>query len=370
MKSLKFNFLKFSDGSDATNAIAIIILSFSFHTYTFSFYECLENRNFNSFMIANSIGVLVSSIFYILVGSIIYLSFGDYQIKQYSTTDILNRNTVGFLINLAYIISVIMTFPISFFALKNYFYYIIPYFIKWFGQIKEGISEENKKCQQKKLEKIKKKSLNLKKKNSIVNKLNFLKCSNEIPEIIEEEDEECNNEKNLCNIVASKSTVDINLKVNDDKYIDNKVSDTYNNIKVNIKEDAIIETNDEIINTYPDEDEGEDNEINDKISTEERNFLNIFNKNFKIEEKSIESSTNSRTKNSSNPTSDVYSNQKEELDEENEGDHHEEHSHHNDHPPELGSFGKLIVTLCLLTIIISICTFYKNMKYVSLLILL
>lgn len=118
-----------TDLTDFNNAIAIIILSFSFHTYTFSIYECLEEKTTENMMVSTRLGLIISTLSYLFVGSTLYLIYGK-EIMTYASnfTDLLNQSTIGILINICYGFLVLMTFPISFYSVKNYIFYIVPYF--------------------------------------------------------------------------------------------------------------------------------------------------------------------------------------------------------------------------------------------------
>lgn len=138
--SYDYNFFSIPKIQDFNNSFAIIVLSFSFHSYTFSIYECLEQRTTGKMMISSQVGILISTLSYMFVGGSIYLIYGQSVIEMSDITKLLSKNTFGLLINMFYATSVLMSFPISFFSLKNYIFYIIPYFKDFFISIGNIIS--------------------------------------------------------------------------------------------------------------------------------------------------------------------------------------------------------------------------------------
>ena len=119
------NFINTSGGlNDIISCISCIILSFSFHTYTFSIYECLLEQNHKTMMITTSIGVFISMFIYLLVGGIGYILYvnivDEYYVLNYEHDTILN-----YLQNFAYILNVIMSFPLTFFSLRHYFTFLV-----------------------------------------------------------------------------------------------------------------------------------------------------------------------------------------------------------------------------------------------------
>lgn len=121
-----YNFYSLGDGGSVTSNLAIIILSFSFHTYTFSIYECLDNPSTKKMMVSSSIGILISTVIYLVVGSSIYLTYGD-KIVDDDIFQVLSGKQSGLFIIVSFCISVVMSFPISFFSIKSYALYILPY---------------------------------------------------------------------------------------------------------------------------------------------------------------------------------------------------------------------------------------------------
>lgn len=108
---------------DIICAISCLILSFSFHVYTFSIYDCMGTTNMRSFLITASVGVLVSMTIYLLVGSIGYMLYANTIVD--SILDSMGEKTLNTFLSLANMVNVIMTFPITFNALKHYYCFII-----------------------------------------------------------------------------------------------------------------------------------------------------------------------------------------------------------------------------------------------------
>ena len=111
---------KFSERlSNIITAVACIILSYSYHIFTFSIYGCMGKISRKQFFITTSISVLITTIIYLICGTIGYLLYYDY-LKD-SILDAMQETWLSSLLSLANVISVIMTFPITFSAVKNYF---------------------------------------------------------------------------------------------------------------------------------------------------------------------------------------------------------------------------------------------------------
>ena len=101
------------------SAIACIILSFSFHIFTFSIYGCMGKISRKQFFITTSISILIAAVIYLICGTIGYLLYYDKLID--SILDVIEDNWLSSLLSLANVINVVMTFPITFEALRNYF---------------------------------------------------------------------------------------------------------------------------------------------------------------------------------------------------------------------------------------------------------
>ena len=126
-KETKFDILyglntnKYNDTrlSNVITAIACIILSYSFHIFTFSIYGCMGKISRKQFFITTSVSVLITTIIYLICGTIGYLLYSDTLTD--SILDSIKESWLSSLLSLANVINVIMTFPITFSAVKNYF---------------------------------------------------------------------------------------------------------------------------------------------------------------------------------------------------------------------------------------------------------
>ena len=105
--------------SNIITAVACIILSYSFHIFTFSIYGCMGKISRKQFFITTSVSVLITTIIYLICGTIGYLLYYD-NLKD-SILDAIEDSWLSYLLSLANVINVIMTFPITFSAVKNYF---------------------------------------------------------------------------------------------------------------------------------------------------------------------------------------------------------------------------------------------------------
>lgn len=105
--------------SNLVSAIACIILSYSFHVFTFSIYGCMGKISKKQFFMTTSISVLITTMIYLICGIIGYLLYFDEL--QDSILDCMHDNWSSSLLSIANVINVIMTFPITFAAVKNYF---------------------------------------------------------------------------------------------------------------------------------------------------------------------------------------------------------------------------------------------------------
>lgn len=112
-----------SSGSDIVCAISCLILSFSFHVYTFSIYNCMGSSNLRNFMTTASVGIFLSTIIYLICGTIGYLLYSS-SITD-SILDSIGSTVLNTILSLANMINVIMTFPITFNALKHYYCFLI-----------------------------------------------------------------------------------------------------------------------------------------------------------------------------------------------------------------------------------------------------
>ena len=105
--------------SNIITALSCIILSYSFHIFTFSIYGCMGKISRKQFFITTSISVLITTVIYLICGTIGYLLYYDYLTD--SILDAVQESWLSSLLSLANVVNVIMTFPITFSAVKNYF---------------------------------------------------------------------------------------------------------------------------------------------------------------------------------------------------------------------------------------------------------
>ena len=105
--------------SNIITAVACIILSYSYQIYTFSIYGSMGKISRKQYFITTSVSVLLTTIIYLICGTIGYLLYYDYLTD--SILDAVQEGWLSSLLSIANVINVIMTFPISFNAVKNYF---------------------------------------------------------------------------------------------------------------------------------------------------------------------------------------------------------------------------------------------------------
>ena len=105
--------------SNIISAVACIILSYSFHIFTFSIYGCMGKISKKQFFITTSISVLITTIIYLICGTVGYLLY--YDELDDSILDCMHDSWSSSLLSIANVINVIMTFPITFAAVKSYF---------------------------------------------------------------------------------------------------------------------------------------------------------------------------------------------------------------------------------------------------------
>ena len=131
----KFRYLKMEDiiwGMNKNinaklNSIACIILSFSFHIFTFSIYGCMGEISITEFNVTASATIFICAIIYLLCGIIGFLLYYD-EIYD-SILDASQNTLLNILLSLSNCLNVIMTFPITFAALKNYWCLLIEVFL-------------------------------------------------------------------------------------------------------------------------------------------------------------------------------------------------------------------------------------------------
>jgi amino acid permease len=121
-KNMNFISIKLNE-FDVYASIATIILSFSFHTYTFSIYECIDNPDSRKMIVTSSIGIFTSTLIYLLVGTIGYILYGN-SITD-SILDTMGYSNISVLMSISFVVNVIMSFPITFSSLKHYFIFLI-----------------------------------------------------------------------------------------------------------------------------------------------------------------------------------------------------------------------------------------------------
>jgi amino acid permease len=160
---------------DIVTAIACIILSYSFHVFTFSIYGCMSRISRKQFFKTTSITIMITTVIYLLCGVIGYLLY--YDTLNDSILDAIGENWLSCLLSLANVINVIMTFPITFAALKNYFLLFVSIMINFaIHSVKKIIS---KISEPKNLNKVSRKSF-LFEKNKI-----YIMSGYKIPKFIE-----------------------------------------------------------------------------------------------------------------------------------------------------------------------------------------
>ena len=109
------------------NAVSILILCFTFHIFTFSIYGCMGEINVHQFYQTAYVSVLVSTFIYLICGICGFLLYSDNL--EDSILDAIGKTSLSVLLSLCNVENVIMTFPITFSALKNYFLFILEVFL-------------------------------------------------------------------------------------------------------------------------------------------------------------------------------------------------------------------------------------------------
>ena len=111
-------------------SISCIILSFSFHIFTFSIYGCMGEITIEEFNTTANGTIFICAIIYLICGIIGFLLYFDSL--QDSILDAIGNKFLNTLLSLSNCIFVIMTFPITFAALKNYWILLIEVFLTKF----------------------------------------------------------------------------------------------------------------------------------------------------------------------------------------------------------------------------------------------
>ena len=121
---LKKNYIKLDDDfNEVVTAFSTIILCYTYHSFTFSIYGCLGNITLKQFFITASVTVILCTFIYLICGVLGYLLYSD-KIKD-TILDGIGNEALNSLLSLCNVASVIMSFPISFSGVKNYFLFII-----------------------------------------------------------------------------------------------------------------------------------------------------------------------------------------------------------------------------------------------------
>ena len=83
----------------------------------------MGTTNMRSFLITASVGVFISMSIYLIVGTIGYMLYSNKIVD--SILDSIGEKTLNTFLSLANMVNVIMTFPITFNALKHYYCFIL-----------------------------------------------------------------------------------------------------------------------------------------------------------------------------------------------------------------------------------------------------
>ena len=108
-------------------SIACIILSFSFHAFTFSIYGCLGQLTIHEFVITSTITIFICATIYLICGIFGFLLY--YNTLYDSIIDAVGDKFLNTLLSLSNCVNVIMTFPITFAGLKNYWILLIEVYL-------------------------------------------------------------------------------------------------------------------------------------------------------------------------------------------------------------------------------------------------
>jgi len=127
--------INMNEPHDILSSISTIILSFNFHSYTFYVYEYLHRPSNRGMMAATSIGLFVTIIIYLTIGIIIYILYGYGNLETLS--EVYGDSNIYLLMNVAFVVNVIMSFPMSFAGFKFYLVGLME--IIWIS-IQEGVN--------------------------------------------------------------------------------------------------------------------------------------------------------------------------------------------------------------------------------------
>ena len=91
--------------------------------------------------ITSSIGIFISIFIYLLIGSIGYIIYGSILTDSMLDSMIIDQssNALVLLENIAYILNVIMCFPITFAVFKNYLIYSLSLILTHFRDKKNNV---------------------------------------------------------------------------------------------------------------------------------------------------------------------------------------------------------------------------------------
>jgi amino acid permease len=117
------HYFETDDNEEVITAISIIILCYTYHSFTFSIYGCLGNITLKQFYTTATVSVSICTFIYLICGILGYLLYSD-KIKD-SILDGIGNGTLNSFLSLCNVANVIMTFPITFAAVKNYFLFIV-----------------------------------------------------------------------------------------------------------------------------------------------------------------------------------------------------------------------------------------------------
>ena len=383
-KSFLHNFFINNNSSlnDINTSLSIIILSYSFHTYTFNLYEMIENKTPPKMMLSSNLGVLLSTFIYLFLSASVFIYFG----QRLTIVDLAveySKTAFGTAVVLAFSFSVIMTFPISFFSLKNYFFYFLPYIWLFIKNPKKYLySESDNNHKDEPLNKTKSfKRISIKTKSEIqddneikkhkskYNKIfnlvknSFIKINPNDKEldVIDEEQERPSNCKKCNGLIINLNRIDSttsnfhkdsvegtekkctcsfssDLGRNSDTAINNQDNNENNNCYDTQTQKSTVK----IRESY---DIIQQKEIADLKEEINNNFLDGI----------LKTQGDDELENSDDENLEIIDHNEHEED-------HEEDDHH-DHP-ELSDISKFIVSLLLFASIFTICIYYTDLKYV------
>lgn len=345
--SFTYNFIQLPEVETFNTSLAIIILSFSFHTYTFQIYDCLEEKETKKMMICCSVGVLISTLCFMFVGSTLYFLYGEnLKIEAEEIYSMFDKNTSGVLINIAFAISVLMSFPLSFFSVKNYIFYLTPYLVEGVKKIfccskNESDNHENNHDNANNSHD----NLGFNKQKSI-NDDEEDKRTNQLPKFHKESNNTIDEE------VDENKDIEDSFKTNDTLIDFKNRNENWHFVKIDrieeVKEEDECRKSSKDQNSNSansDSDDGDDNVNKDKFEKlNEKNDVNQKLSGLETQKEHVEINNNHN----------IHVNH----------DNHN-HNHHSHHHPELSTLAKDIITIVVFVGILLCCTMFQNLKYVS-----